>query len=87
MNVQSSLKGAQNLAAMLSAANLPNTNSLQAKLDAALKQLANGNGTAAANQLGAFENELQAMAQSGRVSQADAAPLLAYAQRVINSIS
>ena len=86
VNVQSSLKGAQNLAAMLSAASLPNANSLQAKLDAALKQLANGNGTPAANQLGAFENELQAMVQSGRVSQADAAPLLAYAERVINSI-
>lgn len=86
VNVQSSLKGAQNLAAMLASANLPNANSLQSKLDAALKQLANGNGTPAANQLGAFENELQAMVQSGRVGEADAAPLLAYAERVINSI-
>ena len=84
--VQTPRQGAQNLAAMLSTANLPNANSLQAKLDAALKQLGNGNGAPAANQLGAFENELQAMVQSGRVSQLDAAPLLAYAERVINSI-
>ena len=86
VSVQSSLKGAQNLAAMLTAAQLANPNSLQAKLDAALKQLGSGHGTPAANQLGAFENELQAMVQSGRVSQAAAAPLLAYAERVINSI-
>jgi DNA/RNA endonuclease G (NUC1) len=86
VNVQSSLKGAQNLATMLSMANLSNANSLQAKLNAAIQQLANGNRTPAANQLGAFENELQAMVQSGRLSQADAAPLLAYAERVINSI-
>ena len=86
VTVQSSLEGVQNLAAMLASAGLPNANSLQAKLDAAAKQLGSGNGTPAANQLGAFANELRAMVVSGRVSPTDAAPLLAYAERVINSI-
>jgi PKD repeat protein len=84
--VQSSLKGVQNLAAMLASANLPNANSLQAKLDAAANQLGKGNGTPAANQIEAFANELNAMIRSGRVTEADAAPLLTYAQRVVASI-
>ena len=86
VEVQSSLRGVQNLVAMLTAANDVNTNSLRVKLDAAAKQLAGGNGTPAANQLGAFENELRAMVISGRVSPSAAAPLLEYADRVINSM-
>jgi DNA/RNA endonuclease G (NUC1) len=84
--VQSSLTGVQNLGAMLASSGLPNTNSLEAKLGAASKQLASGDGTAAANQLGAFQNELAAMVRSGRVAEGDAAPLQAYADRVIDSI-
>ena len=86
VTVQSSLKGVQNLAAMLASADLPNANSLQAKLDAAANQLGKGNGTPAANQVEAFVNELNAMVRSGRVSEADAAALSTYAQRVIASI-
>jgi len=62
------------------------TQSLLAKLDAASAQLERGNGTPAANQLGAFVNELQVMVRSGRVSAARAAPIVSYAQRVIASI-
>jgi DNA/RNA endonuclease G (NUC1) len=86
VTVQSSLRGVQNLGAMLAAADLPNANSLQVKLDAAAKQLAAGNGTPAANQVTAFTNELTGMIRSGRVSEADAAALLTYARRVIASI-
>jgi DNA/RNA endonuclease G (NUC1) len=86
VTVQSSLKGVQNLATMLTAADLPNANSLQVKLDAAANQLGKGNGTPAANQVEAFVNELNAMIRSGRVSESQAAALLTYAQRVIASI-
>ena len=63
-----------------------NTNSLRVKLDAAAKQLATGNRVPAANQVSAFVNELQAMVRSGRVSSSVAAPIVAYAGRVIDSI-
>jgi len=76
----------QNLETMLTAADLPNANSLQVKLDAAANQLGKGNGTPAANQVEAFVNELNAMIRSGRVSESQAAALLTYAQRVIASI-
>ena len=85
VQVQSSQRGVENLAGMLAASGV-NTNSLRVKLDAAAKQLADGKGTPAANQLGAFENELRAMVISGRVSPSAAAPLLEYAERVIRSI-
>lgn len=84
--VQSSAQGVQILSTMLGSAGGLEVNSLQAKLDAAAQQLARGNGTPAANQLGAFENELRAMVRSGRVSASAAAPILAYADRVIASI-
>ena len=85
VQVQSSQRGVENLAGMLATSGV-NTNSLRVKLDAATKQLADGKGTPAANQLGAFENELRAMVISGRVSPSAAAPLLEYAERVIRSI-
>ena len=84
--VLSSLRGVQNLGAMLGTLQGINVKSLQVKLDAAAKQLASGNGTPAANQIGAFENELRALVISGRLSPTDAAPLLEYAGRVIDSI-
>ena len=61
-------------------------NSLEAKLQAAAKQLDKDNATPAMNILGAFIDEMQATMQSGRVSQTVGSPIVAYAQRVIASI-
>jgi DNA/RNA endonuclease G (NUC1)/PKD repeat protein len=58
-------------------------NSLQAKLANAAKQVRDGNSASAANVLGAFINEVTALAEGGRISNADAAQLIALAQRVI----
>jgi hypothetical protein len=52
-----------------------------------LRSLRPGNSTAAANQLRAFLNEIAAMIRSGRLSEADAAALQAFATRAIESIS
>lgn len=60
--------------------------SLLAKLEAARKSLEKGNGTPAANQLGAFRNEVAAWARSGRLSAADAERLAAAAERIVRSI-
>jgi DNA/RNA endonuclease G (NUC1) len=89
--VLSPSQGVANLSALLAGLNgqglnKGELNSLQSKLDGAAKQLDNGNGTPAANMLGAFVDELQAMVGSGRVSAAAAAPIVTYAQRVIASI-
>ena len=64
-----------------------NANSLNVKIDAAQKQIASGNNTAAANQLRSLLNELDAMIRSGRVSAEDAEPLKAMVERIIRSIS
>jgi DNA/RNA endonuclease G (NUC1) len=61
-------------------------NSLAVKLDNASKSLQKGNAPAAANQLGAFINELQAEINAGQVDTATGGALVAYAQRVIASI-
>jgi len=62
------------------------TNSLQSKVRNAQRQLQTGNGTPAANMLGALVNELEAMVQSGRLSPAAASPIIDYTRRVIASI-
>jgi DNA/RNA endonuclease G (NUC1) len=67
--------------------NSGNANSLNVKIAAAQKQIEKGNSTAAANQLRALLNELDAMIRSGRVSAEDAGPLKAMVERVIRSIS
>ena len=67
--------------------NSGNANSLSSKIDAAQAQIANGNANAAANQLRALLNELDAMIRSGRVTTADAASLRTTVTRVIQSIS
>jgi hypothetical protein len=87
--VKSTAQGIDDLDAALSALSLDNgeVNSPEAKLQAAAKQLAKDDPTAAENILGAFINEMQAMMQSGRVSQAAGSPIVAYAQRVIASIT
>ena len=64
-----------------------NANSLTAKLDAARQQLDRGNTTAVNGQLGAVLNELEAMVRSGRLSDADAAPIRDLVQRVLVSIA
>jgi hypothetical protein len=86
--VKSAARGIADLDAALSALPLSNgeVNSLEAKLQAAAKQLAKDNATPAENILGAFINEMQAMMQSGRVGEAVGSPIVAYAQRVIASI-
>jgi DNA/RNA endonuclease G (NUC1)/PKD repeat protein len=83
--VKSASQGITDLDAAVIALGLPKgqANSLQAKLANAAKQTRDGNSTAAANVLGAFINEVNALAQSGRISDASAVQLIAYAQRVI----
>jgi DNA/RNA endonuclease G (NUC1)/PKD repeat protein len=61
-------------------------NSLNSKLSAAGASLARGNTTAAANQINAFINEVQAAVQSGRLTQAQGDALIAYARRILASI-
>lgn len=60
--------------------------SLRAKLTAASSQLTAGKKTPAANTIGAFVNELQAIVRSGRLSPAKGQPIITYAQRVAASI-
>jgi DNA/RNA endonuclease G (NUC1)/PKD repeat protein len=60
-------------------------NSLGAKLRAASASLDRGNPASAKGQLGAFIGEVQAMVQSGRLSQADGNALVAAAQRILDS--
>jgi hypothetical protein len=62
-------------------------NSLQVKLDAAAAQMAAGNAATAVNQLQALLNELDALVQAGRLTEAHAAPLRAEVARVIESIN
>jgi hypothetical protein len=62
------------------------TNALQAKLDAAARQFANGNHAPVRGQLGAFGNHLGALVDSGRLTAAQAAPLLAMLERVLAAL-
>jgi len=82
--------GAMALLEALAAAgkvNNGNAKSLAAKLGAAKKALASDNANAAAGQLGAALNELEAMVRSGRLSEADAEPLHDLIERVIASVT
>ena len=60
-------------------------NSLAVKLEAAIMSLSRGNDGAAINQLGAFLNEAEAMARSGRLDAATLASWRALVARVIAS--
>lgn len=62
-------------------------NSLTAKLDAALNQLDRGNTTAAANQLGAFINAVEALVRSGRLDAAAGDALIVHAQAIIDAMA
>jgi DNA/RNA endonuclease G (NUC1) len=68
----------------LSAGNL---NSLSVKLDAAMKQIENGNNNAAGNQLQAFLNELRAMGNAGRLTAGEMMPLQRLVARLVESLS
>jgi len=61
--------------------------SLTGKLRAAEQSLARGNRTAAMNQLGAFINELEALARSGRLSPAAATALIDRTRALLASLS
>jgi probable HAF family extracellular repeat protein len=59
-------------------------NSLGAKLEAAARALAGGRVRAATNQLEAFLNQLQALVRSGRLTEAQAQPLIAAVETAID---
>lgn len=77
-------------AAAVQVASLPlasgTQSSLNNKLSAAQNQLQRGNTTAAANQLNAFVNQLNALVQSGQLSAAAAAPVVAEVQAIISQL-
>ena len=61
--------------------------SLGVKLIHARDAVARGNDQAALNDLASFINELNALVQSGRLTQADAAPLAAQANLIASQIA
>jgi DNA/RNA endonuclease G (NUC1)/PKD repeat protein len=62
-------------------------NSLNAKLRNAAQSLNHDDAAAANGQIGAFINEVQAMVQSGRLTQAQGDALIAGAQRILDSLA
>lgn len=73
---------------MSAAGQLPagDANSLRAKLSAVAEQLSGGNPNAARGQLRAFQNEVEALVRSGRVSAEDGASLVIFAGWVSDAI-
>lgn len=63
-----------------------NVNALDSKLDVAGASLDRGNDDTAVNQLEAFINQVEALARSGRLSEADAAALIDTARAAIITI-
>jgi len=79
-------QGIANLIAQVNGvANGGTANSLNAKLRAASASLDRGNTEAATGQLGAFINEVEAMVQSGRLTQAQGNALIAAARLILAS--
>ncbi len=64
-----------------------NGRSLLAKLDSADKNLGKGKSKTAANVLGAFINQLNALVKSGKLSDAEAQPLIDLAQAAIDQLN
>jgi len=60
--------------------------SLANKLEAALRKVEQGRPCAAANQLGAFVNELRALVRSGRLPEKGAGPLINAAKRIAKEL-
>jgi len=63
-----------------------NANSLSAKVHAAQQQLDKGNSAAMLGQIGALEDEIRAMQQSGRLTADQANTLLFEAQRLVSAL-
>ncbi|HEU4561366.1 MAG TPA: DNA/RNA non-specific endonuclease, partial [Longimicrobium sp.] len=86
VTVLTAQQGIANLQAQVNAAaNGGTANSMNAKLRAASASLDRGNTTAAAGQLNAFINEVEATVQSGRMSQAQGDALIAAARTILAS--
>ncbi|HUQ83198.1 MAG TPA: DNA/RNA non-specific endonuclease [Gemmatimonadaceae bacterium] len=62
-----------------------NGKSLTSKLESIRRAFEQGNANAASGKLGALLHELEAMIRSGRLSEADAAPLRALIERLLSS--
>lgn len=88
--VQDPSQGIQTLSNMITGLtgeiNNGQINSFHVKLRGAFDALGTGNANTASNVLGAFINEVNAMAQSGRLSSTSASSLTHYAQRIITSM-
>jgi len=82
----SASRGAAAVKTVSAGLNAGQLNSLQVKLDNASSDLDAGSKDAAKNVLGAFINELEAIARSGRASSESVSPIVDYARRVITSI-
>jgi len=63
------------------------SNALTSTLDAALKQVGSGKTTPAINQLGAFINKIEALVQSGKLSEDEGQALIDAAQAVIDQLN
>jgi DNA/RNA endonuclease G (NUC1)/PKD repeat protein len=89
VTVDSWTTGVDKLDLMVAGLGMPRgtTNSLASKLDAARRQIERDQNGSPANVLEAFVNELQALVTSGRLSSSDAAPVFAYAQRIVASLT
>jgi hypothetical protein len=87
LTVLSYAQATTNLLAKVDAAGLPHgtQNSLDSKLQAAVKSFNGGNTKAGANQLGAFINEVSAQ-RGKKIDAALADALIADAQRIINAV-
>ena len=89
VSVESGIAAAfEDLDAIVAAGGLSNGNgnSLGAKLQAAVIQLAAGNTNAAAGQLGAFLNQLDSLEGDGKISAADAAALRAWIEPILAAL-
>ncbi len=64
-----------------------NGNALRAKLQAAGEQFDRGNRGAAANEIAAFIDQVNALVRAGRLSSADGARLITFASQIIASIN
>jgi hypothetical protein len=84
-----SIFGGETFLASTQGSSLPEgtLNALNATLRAADTALGRGNRTAATNQMGAFINQVEALARSGRVTRAQADRVISAADRIIRSIA
>ena len=92
MTVLTPAQATQNVVKLVKSMNLPHglTNSLDAKLRAAINSLNRGNPTPAKNQLNAFINEVKAQTAKAqtpkKITSAQAAQLIAAASDIIKAL-